>query len=101
MPHNSTLGLLVVPLAAHAQEPTRVPRIGVVSAGGDSDGWPIEIDAMRGSLLKALRQRSHELGYIEGHTILVEYRGAAGDLDRIPSLVADLVQRQVDVLVSP
>ena len=41
-----------------------------------------------------------ELGYLEGHTILVEYRGAAGDLDRVPSLVADLVQRQVDVLFS-
>jgi putative tryptophan/tyrosine transport system substrate-binding protein len=35
-----------------------------------------------------------------GHTILVEYRGAAGDLDRIPGLVGELVQRQVDVLVS-
>jgi hypothetical protein len=49
------IGLLVAPLVAHAQEPTRVPRIGVVSAGGDADGWPLEIEATRGRLLKAFR----------------------------------------------
>jgi putative ABC transport system substrate-binding protein len=50
--------------------------------------------------LKAFRHGLRELGYMEGKNILVEYRGAEGHLDRIPGLVAELVQRQVDVLVS-
>jgi putative tryptophan/tyrosine transport system substrate-binding protein len=49
---------------------------------------------------KAFRQGLRELGYLEGDTILVEYRAAEGHLDRIPGLVADLVQLPVDVLVS-
>jgi hypothetical protein len=49
---------------------------------------------------KAFRQGLRELGYLEGTNILIEYRGAGGHLDRIPSLVAELVQLQVDVLVS-
>jgi putative tryptophan/tyrosine transport system substrate-binding protein len=82
------------------QQPTNVPRIGYVTGGGDPGGWPLEIDAMPRSFLKVFRQGLRELGYIEGHNILIEYRGAGGHLDRIPGLVADLVHLKVDVLVS-
>src|SRR5262249_38162332 len=46
-------------------------------------------------------QELQNLGYMEGKNILVEFRYTEGKLDRIPSLVADLVQLKVDVFVSP
>jgi putative tryptophan/tyrosine transport system substrate-binding protein len=95
-----TLALLVAPLAAHAQQPTNVPRIGMVTGGGDPRAWPMEIDSMPEGLPKTFRQGLRDLGYIEGKNILIEYRGAAGHLDRIPGLMAELVQLKVDVLVS-
>ena len=49
----------------------------------------------------AFRRGLRDLGYIEGKNILVEYRYAEGNRDRIPSLVAELVQLKVDILVSP
>jgi hypothetical protein len=42
-----------------------------------------------------------DLGYIEGKNLVIDYRGAEGKLDRIPSLVNDLLQLNVDVLVVP
>jgi hypothetical protein len=95
-----TLAILVVPLAAHTQPLTHVPRIGFVAAGSDHGGWPLAIEAMPEGFPKAFRQGLRELGYREGDTILVEYRSAEGHLDRIPGLVADLVQLPVDVLIS-
>jgi putative ABC transport system substrate-binding protein len=95
-----TLAILVVPLAAHTQPLTHVPRIGFVAAGSDHSGWPLAIEAMPEGFPKAFRQGLRELGYREGDTILVEYRSAEGHLDRIPGLVADLVQLPVDVLIS-
>jgi putative tryptophan/tyrosine transport system substrate-binding protein len=95
------LGLLIAPVAADAQQPTKVPRIGMVSGGGDPGAWTVEIDAMPpGGFAKAFRQGLRELGYREGETILIERRTAAGHLDRIPGLVAELLQLHVDVLVS-
>ena len=76
---------------AEAQQPGKVPRIGIVSGSGDpSDPGP---------LVEAFRQGLRDLGYIEGKNILVEYRYVEGKLDRIPGLVAELVQVKVDVLV--
>jgi putative tryptophan/tyrosine transport system substrate-binding protein len=95
------LSLLVAPLAADAQQPPNVPRIGMVSGSGDPGAWTVEIDAMPpGGFAKAFRQGLRELGYIEGKNILVEYRGAEGHRDRIPGLVAELLHLHVDVLVS-
>ena len=74
---------------AGAQQPAKVPRIGYVRAGPENVN-----DA---AFLRGLR----DLGYIEGKNILVEYRSIEGNRDRIPSLVAELVQLQVDILVSP
>ena len=94
------LCFLVTPLAAHAQPPTHVPRIGLITGGGDPGAWPLEIDAMPGRFPKTFRQGLRDLGYLEGKTILVEYRGAGGNLDRIPGFVAEFVHLKVDVLVS-
>src|SRR5215813_3006403 len=75
-----------------AQQPKKVPRIGYVSGSG-----PVTSDPR----FDALRQGLRDLGYIEGKNILIEYRYAEGRQDPIPSLVAELVQIEVDVLVSP
>jgi ABC-type uncharacterized transport system substrate-binding protein len=76
---------------ARAQQPTKIPRVGFVSGAGDANS--------PGPLGEAFRQGLRDLGYVEGKNILVEYRYAEGKLDRIPSLVAELVQLKVDVLV--
>ena len=77
---------------AEAQQPTKIPRIGYVSGSGDpkTPGYQIE----------AFRQGLHDLGYIEGKNIVVEYRYIEGGLDSVPGLVAELVRLKVDVLVA-
>src|SRR5262249_15780470 len=80
--------LLALSVSAQAQQPTKVPRIGYVIGSGP------------GPLVDAFRQGLRDFGYIEGKNILVEYRYAEGKTDRIASLVAELVQLPVDVLVS-
>jgi putative ABC transport system substrate-binding protein len=77
---------------AQAQQPAKIPRIGYVSGTGDPSN--------PGPYVEAFRQGLRDLGYIEGKNIVIEYRGAEGKPDRIPSLVAELVQLKVDVLVS-
>src|SRR5215831_16488085 len=86
-----TLVLVSVNLT-EAQQTKKVPRIGYVSGSG-----PVTSDPR----FDALRQGLRDLGYIEGKNILIEYRYAEGRQDPIPSLVAELVQLEVDVLVSP
>ena len=73
-----------------AQQPAKVPRIGYIAPTGPEN-------TNYAAFLRGLR----DLGYIEGKNILVEYRSIEGNRDRIPSLVAELVQLQVDILVSP
>jgi putative ABC transport system substrate-binding protein len=82
--------LFALRLSAEAQQPTKIPRIGYLS--------PSDADGSRASI-EPFRQGMRELGYIEGKNILVEYRYAEGKLDRIPSLVGELVQLKLDVLV--
>ena len=77
---------------AKAQPPKKVPRIGYVSNSGDANN--------PGPYVEAFRQGLRDLGYIEGKNILVEFRSAEGKLDRIPGFVAELVQRNVDVLIA-
>ena len=68
-----------------AQQPAKVPRIGYVSGTGDATN--------QGPYVEALRQGLRELGYVEGKNFTIEYRGAEGKLDRIPSIVQELVQQ--------
>jgi putative tryptophan/tyrosine transport system substrate-binding protein len=80
--------LATVPLV-EAQQPG---KIGYVSSSGT---------ATSDSSFAALRQGLRELGHAEGKDIRFEYRGAEGEPDRIPGLVAELVQLKVDVLFCP
>jgi putative ABC transport system substrate-binding protein len=81
------LGLLFAPLSAHAQPPAKGPRIGVLA----TYDWPP---------FGAFRQGLHDLGYIEGHNLVLEYRWTEGKNDRFPALAAELVGLQVDVIVT-
>ncbi|MBI4525278.1 MAG: ABC transporter substrate-binding protein [Deltaproteobacteria bacterium] len=74
---------------AEAQRPNKVYRIGYLPRGFASLSVPDQ----------AFRKSLRDLGYIEGKNILLEYRYSQGDIARIPVLVRELVQRQVDVLV--
>jgi putative tryptophan/tyrosine transport system substrate-binding protein len=85
--------LLVFGVLAKAQQPTKIPRIGYVSGTGNASD--------QGPYVEALRQGLRELGYIEGKSFTIEYRGAEGKTDRIPSLAAELVELQVSVLIAP
>jgi len=79
------------PLGVHAQVPPKIARIGYIAGGGGS---------MAVRMAAALRQRLSELGYIDGQTIVVEFRSAEGRSERIPDLVSELVGLKVDVLVT-
>src|SRR4030095_9920563 len=85
--------LLAVAVTVHAQQPNKVPRIGYLSGAGDPSNPGPNVEAFQRGL--------QELGHIEGKNILVEYRYIEGKRDRVTSLVAELVQLKVDVLVSP
>jgi putative tryptophan/tyrosine transport system substrate-binding protein len=73
---------------AAAQQPKKVPRIGLLRSG-----WPADPN------VEAFRQGLRELGYIEGKNIAIEYRHAEGKDDRIPDLAAELVRLKVDIIV--
>jgi putative ABC transport system substrate-binding protein len=76
-----------------AQQPTKIPRIGYISGTGNTTD--------QGPYVEALRQGLRDLGYAEGKNTAIEYRGAEGNLNRIPALVNELVQLKVDVIVAP
>ncbi len=87
------LGLLAAPLAADAQQPVKVPRVGYLSPNSPSD-------PARQHRLEAFRQGLRELGYVEGQNIAVEPRWAEDKYDRLPALAADLVRSKVAVIVT-
>jgi putative ABC transport system substrate-binding protein len=82
--------LLALCLPAEAQQPKKVPRIGFLSAGS----MPSPTSPSRAFLLEGLQA----LGYVEGKNILIEYRFADNKNDRLPDLVAELIQLKVDVI---
>jgi ABC-type uncharacterized transport system substrate-binding protein len=78
---------------AEAQQRPKMPRIGYIS-GTYNPADP-------GPYVAALRQGLRELGYTEGRNFIIEYRGAEGKFETIPTIVAELVRLKVDVLVLP
>ena len=80
----------VWPLAARAQQPA-MPVIGVLSAE-----WP----NLSSDRLRVFHDGLRETGYAEGRNLAIEYRWAEGQNDRLPALAAELVRRQVTVIVS-
>jgi putative tryptophan/tyrosine transport system substrate-binding protein len=78
------------PLAVHAQQPT-MPVVGFLN--------PASADARR-DLIAAFYQGLAEIGYVEGRNVAIEYRWAQGQNDRLPVMIADLVQRRVAVIVA-
>jgi ABC-type uncharacterized transport system substrate-binding protein len=79
------------PLAARAQQQTRVPRLGWLVTGSPT--------SHRFSLA-AFRDGLRELGYVEGQNIAIEFRWAEGDVARLPELAKDLVDQKVDVILA-
>src|SRR5262245_66415227 len=84
--------LFALGLSAEAQK-SKIPRVGYISGTG-SESNP-------GPYVEALRQGLRDLGYVDGKNIAIEYRGAEGKLERIPSLVTELVRLEVDDLFVP
>src|SRR6516225_2737179 len=83
--------LLVLPHRAEAQQPTKVPRIGYLTAVS------LSAQLLR---IEAFRQGLRELDYVEGKNIVIEWRGADGIPNRLPALAAELVRLKVDIVVS-
>jgi putative ABC transport system substrate-binding protein len=79
------LGFFVVSLAAAAQTPANIPRLGILE---DSSHW------------WAFRQGLRDLGYIEGQNMALEWRAAEGNPDRLAAAAAELVRLPVDMLVT-
>jgi ABC-type uncharacterized transport system substrate-binding protein len=79
------------PLATHAQQPAKLPVIGFLGA---------QIASSTSQWTDAFVQRLRELGWIEGRTVAIEYRWAAGRFDRSPEIIAEFVRLKVDVIVT-
>ena len=86
------LGVMLLALCfpAEAQQAKKISRIGFLVAGSPSS------DA---AWIEAFRQGLRELGYVEGHSIVIEYRYGEGKTERYPALVTELVQLKVEVIV--
>jgi putative ABC transport system substrate-binding protein len=83
------LAPLGAPLVASAQPPGKVYRVGLLC--GTSCATPTE---------DAFRERLRQLGWVEGRTVTIEARAAAGRYEELPRLAAELVRLNVDVLVA-
>src|SRR5207344_1805610 len=85
-------GVAALPLATYAQQRSGyVARIGFLTH---------KTDASVASQIDAFRQGLHDLGWVEGKNIGIQYRDAGGQLDRLGPLAAELVSLNVDVIVT-
>src|SRR5207245_2599323 len=86
------LSLLAAPLTVTAQPRSTVPRIGILAPG--------TITQVANTFWEPFLQGLRDLGYVEGQNLVVEYRFAAGQNERLPALAAELARLPVDVLVT-
>jgi putative ABC transport system substrate-binding protein len=87
----SLLGVaLAPPLGARAQQPAKVPRVGILSPAASETA----------ATLTAFREGIRALGYIEGKTIALDFRLSKGNLDALPALAAELVRIPVNMIVT-
>src|SRR6202795_5176174 len=85
-------GVAAAPLAAEAQQASKVYRIGYLST-------PTRESVEHG--VEAFLRKLRELGWVDGQNLIIEYRWAEGNVERLPDLAADLVRRKVDVIAAP
>src|SRR5712691_714512 len=81
---------LAAPFASFAQQPVKVGRIGYLSPYPTANDQRFEV----------FKQQLRDLGHVEGKTITIDYLSAEGKYDRLPALAAELVRRNVDVIMS-
>jgi putative ABC transport system substrate-binding protein len=84
--------LLAAPLAAEGQAAGKVWRIGFLS---------VQTSSVFQRQLNAFRQKLRDLGYVEGQTLVIEYRWAEGRYERLPAMARELVQLKVDLILTP
>jgi len=81
---------MIITVASHgvlnAQPAAKIPRIGIIAPG-------------KSPQLDALRQGLRDFGYTEGQNLLIDYRYVEGKPDRIPELVAELLDLKIDIIV--
>jgi len=85
------LGSLALPRAGQAQQAIKISRIGFLGSISASK-YASQVEALLAGL--------HDLGYVEGKNITIEFRWAEGNYDRLPELAAELERLKVDVLVT-
>ena len=86
------IGMVLAPLAADAQAPGKVARIGVLASQS--------LTPINAHILEAFRNGLRDLGWVEGENLVIEWRRAEGKVERLPTLAAELVRLNVDVLVA-
>ncbi len=86
-------GAVVLPLRSFAQQQGKVWRVGFLS----QRNRPISLDA---DIFGAFRQGMRELGYVEGKNLVIEWRFADSQYERLPGLALELAQMKMDVLVA-
>jgi putative ABC transport system substrate-binding protein len=91
------LGATAWPLGARAQQPA-IPVIGFLN-GASSGSYDGTSPGPYADRLRAFREGLGESGFIEGRNVAIEFRWADGQYDRLPAMAADLVRRQVAVIV--
>src|SRR5262249_18010046 len=82
-----------VPLAVVRAQQSAIPVIGLLGAA-------VPNDAEVAQNLAAFRRGLADTGYVEGQNVWIEYRWAEGHYERLPALAAELVARNVDVIVN-
>jgi ABC-type uncharacterized transport system substrate-binding protein len=82
-------GAAVMPLTIHAQQP--IPVIGYIGLGSRASG---------SQMMAVVRQALADAGHVEGRTVVIDPHWAEGDYGRLPAMAAELVRRQVTIIIA-